>query len=156
VANARGFIFFTHALPGQQGYHHVNCRTPEYWLERFSAFGCTLDHILSATARSLAPGYFARTGLVFRPNPGEEGLGNPPAKAADRVVPGHTPSLRAKGLGSGPVAAIYRPGGQQEPLQRRAETLSKSSGGVVEFLRETGAALGRRPAAEPPKKKGRE
>lgn len=29
------YLFVTHALPGQTGYHHVNCQSTEYWLEHF-------------------------------------------------------------------------------------------------------------------------
>jgi SAM-dependent methyltransferase len=65
VDNARRFVFFTHALPGQDGYHHVNCRVAEYWIELFCLYGCMLDDALTTHARSLAHGYFARTGLVF-------------------------------------------------------------------------------------------
>ncbi|HRT95141.1 MAG TPA: class I SAM-dependent methyltransferase [Planctomycetota bacterium] len=67
--NALRFVFFTHALPGQGGHHHVNCRAAEYWLELFRAYGCRLDDALTAQARSLAHSYFARTGLVHRSRP---------------------------------------------------------------------------------------
>jgi len=26
-------IFMTHAVPGQEGYHHVNCQPSEYWID---------------------------------------------------------------------------------------------------------------------------
>jgi len=66
VGNASRWIFFTHALPGQGGYHHVNCKPPDYWLALLSSRGCLLDESLTAQARSLAHHYFARTGLVLR------------------------------------------------------------------------------------------
>jgi hypothetical protein len=31
-------LVFTHALPDQPGYHHVNCQTSEYWLNLMKAF----------------------------------------------------------------------------------------------------------------------
>jgi len=74
--NARRFAFFSHALPGQDGYHHVNCRVAEYWIELLRPYGCLLDDALTTHARSLAHGFFARTGLVFavsRPSTGGRG-----------------------------------------------------------------------------------
>ncbi len=67
VANVRDVVFFSHALPGQGGYHHVNCKPPEYWLAQFALFGCEIDEPTTNTARRLAHGYFSRTGIVFRP-----------------------------------------------------------------------------------------
>jgi SAM-dependent methyltransferase len=29
------YVLFSHATPGQDGYHHVNCQETEYWLKRF-------------------------------------------------------------------------------------------------------------------------
>ena len=37
------FVLFSHALPGQGGYHHVNEQPQEYWLERFAQYGFTPD-----------------------------------------------------------------------------------------------------------------
>jgi SAM-dependent methyltransferase len=31
------YVLFSHAIPGQDGYHHVNCQETKYWLERFKA-----------------------------------------------------------------------------------------------------------------------
>jgi len=59
----------THALPGQRGYHHVNCQPPEYWIKKFEERG--FAHIIEDTnrARKLAErdgaSHFARSGLVF-------------------------------------------------------------------------------------------
>ena len=36
-------VLFTHALPEQGGYHHVNCQTNEYWVERFKQYGFEVD-----------------------------------------------------------------------------------------------------------------
>ena len=71
VGNAERFIFFTHALPGQGGYHHVNCEPPEYWMEKFGALGYALGQALTAKARLLGHNYFAKTGLVFVPHHGQ-------------------------------------------------------------------------------------
>ena len=34
-------IAMTHAIPGQGGYHHVNCQTASYWIKRLEALGYT-------------------------------------------------------------------------------------------------------------------
>ena len=67
-------ILMTHALPGQAGYHHVNCQPPEYWIERVERIGYTLDLVLTDVCRQLAASediesdanYFAKTGMAFR------------------------------------------------------------------------------------------
>ena len=64
--NALKAIFFTHATPGQSGYHHVNCRPAEYWFAWFERLGWEPDWWANAKARSLAHHYFANTGVVFR------------------------------------------------------------------------------------------
>lgn len=33
------YVAMTHALPGQIGYHHVNCQPPEYWIKAFTDRG---------------------------------------------------------------------------------------------------------------------
>lgn len=33
------YVAMTHALPGQHGYHHVNCQFPEYWIKAFADRG---------------------------------------------------------------------------------------------------------------------
>jgi len=68
-------ILMTHAVPGQPGYHHVNCQPSEYWIERVEDRGYTLDRELTARCRALAAregsiplgaNYFMLTGLAFR------------------------------------------------------------------------------------------
>jgi len=36
------FILMTNALPGQGGYHHVNEKPTEYWLEHLKRYNCEL------------------------------------------------------------------------------------------------------------------
>lgn len=31
------YVFMTHALPGQGGYHHVNCKDDDYWIEKLGS-----------------------------------------------------------------------------------------------------------------------
>lgn len=61
------YIFMTHALSGQGGYHHVNCKPKEYWIEKISEIGFKFDKELTQKAREKAlHGYFEKTGLVFK------------------------------------------------------------------------------------------
>lgn len=65
--NLNGVLFFSHALPGQKGHHHVNCQPPSYWIERFAAFN--IHHLApeSEHARRLSSNpYISNTGMVFR------------------------------------------------------------------------------------------
>ena len=37
----------THAEPGQNGHHHVNCQTTDYWIKVFAEHG--FEHIAEET-----------------------------------------------------------------------------------------------------------
>ncbi|MBT4519664.1 MAG: glycosyltransferase family 92 protein [Halieaceae bacterium] len=63
---ARKYILMTFAPPGQRGWHHVNCKNSDYWIEKVSRLGFRLDEDLTKTAREIAGGgHFRRSGLVF-------------------------------------------------------------------------------------------
>lgn len=47
-------VLMTHAIPGQPGYHHVNCQTADYWTGVMAAAGFSLSDKLTALTRSLA------------------------------------------------------------------------------------------------------
>ena len=63
------YILMTHAIPGQPGYHHVNCQHPEYWLEHLGKRNCTLLLADTQRIRALAEKenspYIASTGLML-------------------------------------------------------------------------------------------
>lgn len=64
-------LAMTHALPGQVGTHHVNCRESSYWIDFLIENGWTWDVDTTAKLRSLVKEfeqghYFWKTGLVFR------------------------------------------------------------------------------------------
>ena len=69
---AGNVVLLTHADPGQAGYHHVNCRTADYWIGVMAAVGYALDEMLTSSARELAAlntspwNHFVRSGLAFR------------------------------------------------------------------------------------------
>lgn len=58
-------VVMTHAFPGQGGYHHVNEREPEYWINLMEHNGFVLMSELLEKYRSLAHDYFEKSGLVF-------------------------------------------------------------------------------------------
>lgn len=64
LSNGR-FVAMTHALPGQIGHHHVNCRPSSYWIRKMNGVGYDLRADLTEKSRTLAPSYWAQTGLVF-------------------------------------------------------------------------------------------
>jgi SAM-dependent methyltransferase len=82
---AGALVLMTHADPGQNGYHHVNCRPADYWIGAMAAAGLQLDVDLTAQTRALARfntspwNHYARSGLAFlkpmptRSNPKMEG-----------------------------------------------------------------------------------
>jgi hypothetical protein len=63
-------LLMTHACPGQEGHHHVNCQSASYWITRLHPW-FDLDAELTVRARRLCelPNHFARSGLAFRRRP---------------------------------------------------------------------------------------
>ena len=61
------YLAVTHAVPGQPGYHHVNCREESYWVERIESLGFKLDREETDKMRGLTAdgNYFGKTGLFF-------------------------------------------------------------------------------------------
>ena len=56
----------THALPGQEGYHHVNERDDAYWIEQFKKYGFEYSKADSLKYRSLNEAtYFPISGMIF-------------------------------------------------------------------------------------------
>lgn len=70
--DAAPLVLVTHAFPGQQGFHHVNCRTPEYWLGFFAGLGYVLDENMTDLTRAHAAfntnpyNHYLRSGMAFR------------------------------------------------------------------------------------------
>jgi SAM-dependent methyltransferase len=44
-------VIMTYAPPGHGGYHHVNCRPEEYWIEKFKNYGFSYDENLTKELR---------------------------------------------------------------------------------------------------------
>jgi hypothetical protein len=62
-------LFMTHAVPGQPGYHHVNCQDSEYWIDHISKKGYNLLEKESSEIRILADRdkarHLSRNGMIF-------------------------------------------------------------------------------------------
>lgn len=46
------YAVITHGEPGQDGHHHVNCNTDEYWVGKFGQFGFDWDESFTKWMRS--------------------------------------------------------------------------------------------------------
>lgn len=44
-------VVITHAEPGQDGHHHVNCQNDSYWIQKFSEYGFNFDFEESSLLR---------------------------------------------------------------------------------------------------------
>ena len=55
-------VCITHGLPGQDGYHHVNCQTTEYWIDIFNKHGFDYDEKSTDLIRSMSNGKLFRWG----------------------------------------------------------------------------------------------
>lgn len=66
------YSLITHAVPGQKGYHHVNCQPSEYWVEQFVKRGYSLleedSKILRQLAHQDGGTHIARNGMLFKRN----------------------------------------------------------------------------------------
>jgi len=59
--------YVTFAPEGQPGYHHVNCRNQEYWINVFDKYNFDFCEEETDLVRSIASGYyFKNNGLVFK------------------------------------------------------------------------------------------
>jgi SAM-dependent methyltransferase len=63
-ANAK-YCLMTHAFPGQTGYHHVNCQTPDYWIGRLAAVGFRHDEAVTNRLRGLTTAEHVTRSLLF-------------------------------------------------------------------------------------------
>lgn len=62
-------IFMTHAVPGQEGYHHVNCQTSSYWIKKIENIGYKYNNDMSIYLRSITDRMHVKnTLLLFEKN----------------------------------------------------------------------------------------
>jgi 2-polyprenyl-3-methyl-5-hydroxy-6-metoxy-1,4-benzoquinol methylase len=66
------YIFMTHAVPGQKGWHHVNCQNSEYWISHLEKKNFSLlvedSKIVQELAGKDAAIHIARNGMIFKKN----------------------------------------------------------------------------------------
>lgn len=62
------YLFMTHGLPGQIGWHHVNCQPTEYWLDHLKIRGYDLLEEESKILKELSRDskHINETGMLFR------------------------------------------------------------------------------------------
>ena len=58
-------VAMTHALPKQEGHHHVNCQLEPYWVEKMFKRGYRLLEPQTSISRAKAKWYWAATGKIF-------------------------------------------------------------------------------------------
>jgi len=61
-------ICMTHALPGKNGHHHVNCRTEDYWIDMFKKYDFSLCEYATREVRqcsTMKREFMRETGKVF-------------------------------------------------------------------------------------------
>ena len=69
------YIIMTHALPGQKGWHHVNCKKQDYWISKIETIGFKFEQELTQVlkdkstmnthSKSWEP-FLKNTGLFFK------------------------------------------------------------------------------------------
>lgn len=68
------FVAMTHAIPGQNGFHHVNEQPAEYWINKLSRYGFVYDQeyskqlkelLIDKQGNELDHGKWVRNSLLF-------------------------------------------------------------------------------------------
>jgi hypothetical protein len=62
---AAKYCLMTHAFPGQDGFHHVNCQLPEYWIRRLGSIGLRYDPQVTERLRGLTEAVHVKRSLMF-------------------------------------------------------------------------------------------
>lgn len=63
------YVVMTHAVPGQDGHHHVNCQTADYWIAKFEENGFRYLPVTTKKIReasTMQKPFIQRTGMVFQ------------------------------------------------------------------------------------------
>lgn len=63
-------LLMTHAVPGQDGWHHVNCQESAYWIDHLKRRNFNVDieesKIIQRLAKSDGAKHVARNGMIFK------------------------------------------------------------------------------------------
>lgn len=78
------WVAMTHAFPGQVGWHHVNCKPAEFWIDTFYRNGFQFEKAITDESRKMADGHWGRSGLIFRK---VKDTGIPVEKLYPNVIP---------------------------------------------------------------------
>jgi len=62
---AARYCLMTHAFPGQEGFHHVNCQPPEYWIQKLATIGFTYEPVVTERFRSITNAKHVKRSLLF-------------------------------------------------------------------------------------------
>ena len=68
LMQSANYVFMTFAPLGKRGYHHVNCRSADHWVELFSRYGFTFCPTLTNTSKMVSTmrrEFFKNNGMVF-------------------------------------------------------------------------------------------
>lgn len=80
-------VFMTHAVPGQAGYHHVNCRPADYWIGKMAERGFVCDHEQSLRLRKMTDKmHVTNTLLVFDKGGHAARVGSASAEAGREIA----------------------------------------------------------------------
>lgn len=63
------YVVMTHAVPGQDGHHHVNCQPADYWIHKFEENGfiwLPLDTERLREVSTMQKPFIKRTGMIFK------------------------------------------------------------------------------------------
>ena len=60
------YLALTVELPGQIGYHHVNCQTVSYWCRKLEAVGMVPDEANTVKYRAMGQYFWRTTGMLYR------------------------------------------------------------------------------------------
>lgn len=62
------YAIVTHAVPGQNGHHHVNLQEKQYWVDKFGEYDMLINEELTTKVKEASlmhKPFIKRTGLVF-------------------------------------------------------------------------------------------
>jgi hypothetical protein len=62
-------VIITHAPPGHNGHHHVNCQYADYWINVFSKYGFDYDNEMTKTIGKISTmkkSFLQKNGLFFK------------------------------------------------------------------------------------------
>lgn len=63
------YVLMTYAPPGLGGRHHANCKPEEYWIDKMTSIGFTLDILMTSNIRKISEHkWIPKYGLFFRRN----------------------------------------------------------------------------------------